>query len=469
MADTPFFTRIVSQGGIVVEEMPKFDLESYIQNYTGPTKYDRLMLIGMSSVPLHADALKAAVVEAKKGKNIERYQEAWGYLRLASPDDPDAVFDKAWEDQTTEDNKATINRYEAEIKVYKNNLVKESIRMAHEEIGRHFEATGDLPQATEAYTLMRPDVSSAKHLVQLGKHLARVGIQRREWATVLAQLSKITGLQDKEEEKLNLPYVRALSGLALLNQEKFDVAAKSFLDVGSGATPSAPGASATAGSATASPAVAAMSMLTEGILTANDVAVYGGLLALATMDRDELQKRVLDNNSFRAFLELEPHVRRAISQFINGRFKACLATLASYYADWKLDLFLHKFIDDIMAQIRRKCITSYLEPFSIALLDNIEDAFSAPGESIQQELISMIKKGYLNARIDSIARLVRMKKEASRAKMQREAAELMSKFAIDSIDRMRRTNIIAAGLEARAAKTALSSETGSSWDSNIMT
>ena len=360
-------------------------------------------------MPLHIDALKAAIAEAKKGKDIKKYQEAWGYLRLASPNDPDAVYDQVWADKTASTNAATTKRLDSEMKVYKNNLVKDSIRMAHEEIGRHLEETGDLPGATEAFTLMRPDVSSAKHLLQLGKHLARVGIQRREWASVLAQLSKITALQDKEEEKLNLPYVRALSGLALLNQDKLEAAAKSFLEVGSGGAAAASGAgpssaSAAAGSASASatPSVASMAKLTEGMLTANDVAVYGGLLALATMDRADLQKRVLENNSFRAFLELEPHVRRAISQFINGRYRACLATLASYRADWKLDLFLQKHIDGILAQIRRKCITSYLAPFSIALFANMDEAFSAPGESVEKELTTMIQTGVLRAQVDSI-------------------------------------------------------------------
>lgn len=40
-----------------------------------------------------------------------------------------------------------------------------------------------------------------------------------------------------------------------------------------------------------------------------DVAVYGGLCALASFDRPELKSRVLDNIGFREFLEAAPQAR----------------------------------------------------------------------------------------------------------------------------------------------------------------
>lgn len=41
-----------------------------------------------------------------------------------------------------------------------------------------------------------------------------------------------------------------------------------------------------------------------------DMAVYGGLCALATFSREEMKRRVLDNSSFKNFLDLVPQVRR---------------------------------------------------------------------------------------------------------------------------------------------------------------
>ncbi|CAK7236716.1 hypothetical protein SCUCBS95973_009702 [Sporothrix curviconia] len=430
-----YFATMANQGNVIVQETPKFDLESYIQNYTGPTRFDRLILIGRSSVPLHLDALRAAFAEAKKSHDTGRYREAANYFNLAAPDEAEELFSKSWIDSTDAANSAETKRLEREMKVYKNNLVKESIRMGNEELGRHLESIGDLAGAAEAYGRMRPDVSTPKHIVDMGKHLVSVSMQRKEWSSVIGQLNKITGLQGSDEEKLMQPYVRALSGVALLGQESYEAAARQFLEVDG-----------------SSISIAAM---TDGLLSANDIAVYGGLLALATMDRTQLQTSVLENSKFRAFLEQEPHIRRAIAQFVNGRYAGCLSILASYRADYMLDLYLHRHVNAIYARIRNKCITNYLVPFSCVTLESMDAAFSKPGESIEAELASMIQKGLVNARIDSINKLVRTAKKNPRVKLHKEALEVVSRFEKSTLDRLRRVNIAEAELEVKNSRKAL--------------
>lgn len=48
----------------------------------------------------------------------------------------------------------------------------------------------------------------------------------------------------------------------------------------------------------------------DGVVAPEDMAVYGGLCALATFSREEMKRRVLDNTSFKNFLDLVPQVRR---------------------------------------------------------------------------------------------------------------------------------------------------------------
>jgi COP9 signalosome complex subunit 1 len=228
---------------------------------------------------------------------------------------------------------------------------------------------------------MKPDVSTTKHIIEIGKHLVRVCLQRRDWATVRTNLSKMAGQGSSEEEKALQPYLKITTGIALLGQESYHDAALNFLQI------DVPDASQLAHNDIASP---------------NDIAIYGGLLALASMDRKTLRSKVLDNSSFRTFLELEPHIRRAVTQFVNGRYSACLAILESCRPDYLLDIYLQKHIPRIYAQIRSKCITQYLIPFSCVTLHSMNMQFAAPGQSIEEELIAMIKAGALQARINSI-------------------------------------------------------------------
>jgi COP9 signalosome complex subunit 1 len=95
----------------------------------GRTRFDRLFLIGRSSVPLCVDALKAAVAEAKRGKDTQRYREAVECLRIAAPSEPLATLDQAWLEAQEMANHMETTRLLTELKGYKNNLIKESIRV----------------------------------------------------------------------------------------------------------------------------------------------------------------------------------------------------------------------------------------------------------------------------------------------------------------------------------------------------
>lgn len=95
----------------------------------GRTRFDRLFLIGRSSVPLCIDALKAAIVEAKRGRDTHRYREAVECLRAAAPSEPLASYDQAWLEGQEAANQMETTRLLTELKGYKNNLIKESIRV----------------------------------------------------------------------------------------------------------------------------------------------------------------------------------------------------------------------------------------------------------------------------------------------------------------------------------------------------
>lgn len=255
--------------------------------------------------------------------------------------------------------------------------------MGHEDLGHHLEETGHLKEAAEAYGRMRHDVSTTKHIMDCAQRLISVALQRRDWTSVLSNVGKIGGIQGVEDDRGMQPYMKIVHGIGQMGLGKFYEAAQSFLQADS--------------------SIPADTF--NDIATPNDVAMYGGLLALATMDRNSLQGRVLDNPGFRAFLEHEPHIRKAISHFVNGRYSSCLSILDSYEADYLLDIYLQKHVRNVFARIRRKCIVQCFIPFSCVTLESLDKAFATEGQSIEPELVSMIRDGTLNARVDSNAKV----------------------------------------------------------------
>lgn len=96
----------------------------------GRTLVNRLQLIASTSTVLAVDALKLAVHDIlRNGKDVQRYRAICDDLQALAPTDPDGKIDKQWIEQTDKANQAEYHRLESELKGYKNNLIKESIRV----------------------------------------------------------------------------------------------------------------------------------------------------------------------------------------------------------------------------------------------------------------------------------------------------------------------------------------------------
>lgn len=72
-----------------------------------------------------------AVMEAKKGSDVRNYHEAVAVLeRVSKGKKLDGLLDPVWAAQQEKKNIAETARLEGELKGYKNNLIKESIRVS---------------------------------------------------------------------------------------------------------------------------------------------------------------------------------------------------------------------------------------------------------------------------------------------------------------------------------------------------
>ena len=104
------------------------------------------------------------------------------------------------------------------------------------------------------------------------------------------------------------------------------------------------------------------------LMSPNNVAIYGGLTALATFDRTELLKQVLigliastqtcpqviSSTQFKLFLELEPQLREVLQCFYDSRYGHCLKLLEDMKDNLLLDLYLAPHIQTLFSMIRLK-------------------------------------------------------------------------------------------------------------------
>ena len=95
------------------------------------------------------------------------------------------------------------------------------------------------------------------------------------------------------------------------------------------------------------------------VVAAADVALYGGLCALATLERPELRSAVVDNVAFREFLDAHPEARRLASWqccVTSGRAISCCCCWRGLQALRKLKslrgMLLHMFACQVQACLR---------------------------------------------------------------------------------------------------------------------
>jgi hypothetical protein len=108
---------------------------------------------------------------------------------------PNASAYRAWAEETTERNAEERTKLEVELKTYTNNMIKESIRLAHRDFAIFYRATGNFEGALRHYTKSREFSTTPAHMLEMclsvlevrGKPLSPV-IARHVMSDILSSL-----------------------------------------------------------------------------------------------------------------------------------------------------------------------------------------------------------------------------------------------------------------------------------------
>ncbi|WPH01381.1 Hypothetical protein R9X50_00422600 [Acrodontium crateriforme] len=453
---------------------PTFDIDTWTNNYEGALVPFRFAHVALRCPSLAHQSLSLALTAAHNGRDIGLYRklcELAGNLGLSDLSTPDGQ----WMTRQEEENKRELARLEGELRGYKNNLIRESIRMGQEDLATHHLSTGgpvvdpahSIPAASTgyhaaygAYSKMREYCTTPAHIASLTLNLIytsfiqAVSAQQLGFApnshfstaNLLCGRVRNAGVKEEEQRRLT-PIALASSGIAYLGLGQYQDAANSFVKV--------PFEYHTLGQVQGTD-------FSKTVASGNDVAIYGGLCALATFTRQQLIDEVLGGD-FRQFLELEPHMRKAISLYTTAKYQACLAILRHYYSDWSLDIFLgalnvgsgQPHLDRLLSRVREKSITAYFSSFAEVSLASLASTFpptSSHPTAMEDEVLSMIESGMLEARLDVVNGILIAPSKKSRATTHAEAKNAAEEIERTLLLRLHKVNTILAGCEIVRAK-----------------
>ncbi|KAJ3025377.1 UNVERIFIED_CONTAM: cop9 signalosome complex subunit [Siphonaria sp. JEL0065] len=369
--------------------------------HSGHSRIARLEFIADVCPPLAKEALTLALNDVKSTTlNTTKYSAL--AHRLFDLTNGAYKLDQAWIEETARIARAKLDKLDAELKNYKANLIKESIRMGHQDLGDHFYACGDLASALKLYSRTRDYCSTAKHVLDMCFNVIKVSVDQKNFGHVQSYVIKAESTPDASatpvsastpaastlttvdgSRLLMLSKLKCCLGLVNLDGGKYKSAARSFLEVG--------------------PEI--IGKYTE-VIAASDIANYLTLFSLATFDRSEIKSKIIDNPTMKQFLELaDPSLREEVlSGFYNAKYGACLEALDKLKPTFLLDMYLNPHVPHLYALIRRRAIVAYISPFETVDLRKMSVAFGASVDAVgavEDEVAGLVTEGIVKARIDS--------------------------------------------------------------------
>jgi len=295
------------------------------------------------------------------------------------------ALDLTWVDTRNKKFQLKLEKLDNDLKNYKSNSIKESIRRGHDDLGDHFLDGGDLANALKCYSRARDYCTSGRHVMSMCINVIKVSVYLQNWSHVISYVNKALATPELSEDNkvknnevlIVMTRLKCAGGLADLMTRKYSAAAKQFL------------------------AASLDHCDCPDLISPNNVAIYGGLTALATFDRAELHKQVISSAQFKLFLELEPQLREVIQCFYDSRYGQCLKLLQEMKDNLMLDMYLAPHINTLFSMIRNRGLVQYFSPYSSADLNKMANSFNTSVSDLENELMKLILDGSIQARIDS--------------------------------------------------------------------
>ncbi|KAJ7291302.1 26S proteasome subunit RPN7-domain-containing protein [Mycena rebaudengoi] len=410
---------------VPVDDAHPFELDGYISNYTGRTAVDRLMHIISSCPSLAAEAFQLAVQHIHQSRDPSLYQHLMSAYDQASatsevplPSAMDlASLDTRWADEMMAKNQAERSKLEVELKTYSNNMIKESIRMGHRDLGDFYRSVGEHSTALKHYTKSREFCTTSQHVLEMCLSVLELLIEQRNYShlptyvfkadaaldaasaaaanttkegdapvsTAAPLLNKKKAVsEDRERVQSKLDFATALSSLASGSYQK---AAYSFLRLG--------------------PAKDFGDWMGK-LVAPGDIAIYGTLCALSSLPRSALKSQILENSTFGVYVEQEPYVRELVEAYMSSNFKT-----SRHY----LDIYLAQHVHELTTMIRNWAVVLYFQPFASIKLDRMSAAFGWTVEEVEGHVVQLIQAGEIHGRVDSQNKILYAKKTDYRAEL----------------------------------------------------
>ncbi|KAI0074359.1 PCI-domain-containing protein [Panus rudis PR-1116 ss-1] len=418
-----------------VDDAHPFDLDAYISAYSGRTVVDRLVYIVSLCPTIAPQAYKLAVEQILQLRDtavVHALTHAYNRTKKENPDlnlpppEDIAVVSEDWIKETTKKNALEKNKLEVELKTYTSNMIKESIRMAHRDLGEFYRSIGDYTAALKHYAKSREFCTSNQHVLDTCLSVLELLLEQRNYshvstylfkaeaalealvssrsgnnssaasqqqppAAVQAAKEKFAAEKEKTQTKLDVA-----TALSQMGQQAYEKAANSFLKAGP---------------------IKGLEDWASKIVAPGDIAIYATLCALATFSRAQIQNMLQNNDNFGVYIEQETYVRDLLEAYVGNRFKTVLDILERYSTRHYVDIHLSNHVPALITNIQSRALVLYFQPFQSIRLDRMSAAFGWDIDFMEKQVVNLIQRGEIQGRVDRQNKILQAKTVDQRSQL----------------------------------------------------
>eukprot|EP00518_Triparma_eleuthera_P003724 CAMPEP_0182452894 /NCGR_PEP_ID=MMETSP1319-20130603/192_1 /TAXON_ID=172717 /ORGANISM="Bolidomonas pacifica, Strain RCC208" /LENGTH=412 /DNA_ID=CAMNT_0024650775 /DNA_START=46 /DNA_END=1280 /DNA_ORIENTATION=+ len=401
-----------------------------VLRYSGPSKSLRLLYVcGRSS-----GAPKQTKVDAlcllreslvNDTLNVHMYKATFARGKEIEDDVVDAAdqrcpVDEDWVRETTEKASTQLRLLESNLQHSKTTLQKSHILSTYRSLAAHHLSAGSTVDALKCYLRSRDFVGGVSEMGTMCLDVVTTSVHLRNYQHVAGYCTKFERTGDMKDVVVEAK-IKCCKGLALMSEGKYREAGSCFAYL---------------------PPATVLGDHFSSVLLADDVALYGSLLCLATMPRSTLSS-LTSSPSFKSYLSLLPHASDALTSFCKCKYGPCLASISAMRDRMLYDAHLGPHAAKLIGMVREKCVVSYFGPYSDCRLSSIAETVGITVDEAEEVCARLARSGDLRARLDLRAGVLR--EVGGGSKPGRKARDLAEDFLVQSEATMMRMSLLKAG------------------------
>ena len=356
------------------------NLSAYISQYEGHTRFRRLLWIAQIEPNLRHEALSILIPMLKEGSNTAMYRQVYSELR--SEAEAISPFDDNWCAETDKISASLLEALDQDLNKARSILANEQIRAAHTNLGDFYYQRGHMEEARKSYSKCRDYCNVSWHADEMSLNVFSVSADQDEYI-LFAQLRPGDGDGKGTSTAERLQVASAIAAMHR-GANEYTAAARQFLELKK--------SHATA---------------LRNLVSATDIAVYGSILGLATLSRDELRASLVASHGFRYFLDGQPILIDFIRAFLSSSYQNCMKVIAILKDQYRFDIILKNRLEKLLALIVDRIILQFAEPYLSLSISSMSEVLGMSAIDTMKRLVVLIKSGKLSAKIDSVDQILR--------------------------------------------------------------